>query len=76
MSDILALTLVCFAVSVLILALLINSTPCTLPLHAVVVLFPSQLLLVLFLVRAGLVNVGHKYVEWNRVPFDYPFFPL
>jgi hypothetical protein len=39
-------------------------------------LFPSQLLLVLFLIGAGLVGVGHKYVEWNRVPFDYPFFPL
>ena len=60
MSDILALTLVCFAVSVCVFALLVDGTPCTLTLHAVVMLLPSQLLLVLFLVGALLVDVGHK----------------
>ena len=65
MSDILTFTLVSFAIAVSVFALLINRTPCTLPLHAVVMLFPNQLLLVLFLVGTLLVGVGHKFVELN-----------
>ena len=45
--------------------LLVDGTPCTLAFHAILMLAPSNLLLVFLLVRAGLVDVGHGGVEWN-----------
>ena len=55
---------------------LVNSPPSPLAFHAVFVFAPSDLLFVLFLVGAWLIDVWHRGVEWNSVPFDYPCLPL